>query len=63
MTTVPSAKMGQMELIPGATDPVPKQKNARKAKEASSSICRQTSRSPSRPRCRTSPIPIAQTHA
>ena len=33
MTTVPSGKMGQMELIPGATDPVPKQDIARKAKE------------------------------
>ena len=33
MTTVPSEKMGQMELISGATDPVPKQDNARKAKE------------------------------
>ena len=33
MTTVPSEKMGQMELLPGATDPVPKRDNARKAKE------------------------------
>ena len=33
MTTVPSGKMGQMELIPGATDPVPKHDIARKAKE------------------------------
>ena len=33
MTTAPSEKMGQMELIPGATDPVPKQKSTRKAKE------------------------------
>ena len=33
MTTVPSEKMEQIELIPGATDPVPKQKNARNAKE------------------------------
>ena len=33
MTTVPSEKMGQIELIPSATDLVSKHKNARKAKE------------------------------